>query len=96
MARRPVRAAIGARRVEPAPAGTRPRQDHVAEHALAPHPRGGHDRGDRELASQPHLVRLEARPANAEGIGAASVVSSRAALRMRPDRLVVEVRSVRR
>jgi pilus assembly protein CpaF len=39
---------------------------------------------------QPHVVRLEARPANAEGAGAVSVRELvRAALRMRPDRIVV-------
>jgi pilus assembly protein CpaF len=45
--------------------------------------------------AQPHVVRLEARPPNAEGVGAVTVRELvRAALRMRPDRLVVgEVRS---
>jgi pilus assembly protein CpaF len=45
--------------------------------------------------AQPHIVRLEARPPNAEGVGGVTVRELvRAALRMRPDRLIVgEVRS---
>jgi pilus assembly protein CpaF len=39
---------------------------------------------------QPHVVRLEARPANADGVGEVRIRDLvRAALRMRPDRIVV-------
>ena len=49
----------------------------------------------RELAvDHPHVVRLEARPANVEGVGEVTLTTLvRQSLRMRPDRLVVgEVR----
>ena len=49
----------------------------------------------RELVpAHPHCVRLEARPANAEGVGAITLTTLvRQALRMRPDRVVLgEVR----
>lgn len=47
------------------------------------------DAAELQLA-QPHVVRLEARPANAEGAGAVPIKELlRNALRMRPDRIVV-------
>jgi pilus assembly protein CpaF len=69
-------------------------QDHHAEHALPLHPRGRahhHHRGHAELQlQQPHVVRLETRPVNIEGVGAVTqrdlVINS---LRMRPDRIVI-------
>ena len=73
-------------------------QDHAAEHLLS-----AVDPGERLVVvedsaelqpAHPHVVRLEARPANTEGSGAVTVRDLvRQALRMRPDRVVVgEVR----
>ena len=63
--------------------------------AIAPHDRVVTIEETAELLLPgPHVVRLEARPANAEGVGAVSVRDLvRTSLRMRPDRIIVgEVR----
>ena len=78
------------------------RQDHAAQRARgSAFPAGERvvtveDAAELRLPGE-HVVRLEARPANADGLGAVTVRSLvRNALRMRPDRIIVgEVRGRR-
>ena len=76
----------------------RRRQDHAAQRAVGRGPAGERiitveDNAELRL-QQPHVVTLEARPANVEGRGEVSIRDLvRNSLRMRPDRIIVgEVR----